>query len=134
MPCMSRGAAAIMSARVQGRTGEAIVSNFGSARALPDVASVLTAENLHGLFQPIVDVAKCAVFGHEGLIRGVRDTPDYLPAALFREANAEGVSNELEFIAAEVILAGYRQERGGNLLFMNFSARGHTQDGVRRRP
>jgi diguanylate cyclase (GGDEF)-like protein len=118
-----------MRERFQGRTGEAIVSNGGFARALPGVASVLTAENLHGLFQPIVDVAKCAVFGHEGLIRGVRDTPDYLPAALFREANADGVSDELEFIAAEVILAGYRQERGDNLLFVNFSARAITQMG-----
>jgi diguanylate cyclase (GGDEF)-like protein len=96
---------------------------------LPDAVSVLTADRLHGVFQPIVDIANCVIFGHEGLIRGPVDSPLHLPTALFREANADGVSDELEFIAAEVIIAGYRRDRGPELLFVNFSARAITQMG-----
>jgi EAL domain-containing protein (putative c-di-GMP-specific phosphodiesterase class I) len=101
------------------------VSDIGSARTWPDAAP----ETLHGVFQPIVDVANCVVFGHEGLIRGRVNSSVHLPASLFREANAAGLGDELEFAAADVILASYGPYRGANLLFVNFSARAITQLG-----
>jgi EAL domain-containing protein (putative c-di-GMP-specific phosphodiesterase class I)/GGDEF domain-containing protein len=115
----------VSQANLRGR----IVSNIGSARTLFDAAPVLTAESLHGVFQPIVDVANCVVFGHEGLIRGPVNSSVHLPAALFREANAAGLGDKLEFTAADVILASYRRSRGTNLLFVNFSARSITHIG-----
>ena len=84
--------------------------------------------NLHAVFQPIVDVANCAVFAHEGLIRGPSGSAMHLPAALFRSAGIAGTTDELEFRAAEVILSNY-QSRGAHLLFVNFSARTITQIG-----
>jgi diguanylate cyclase (GGDEF)-like protein len=97
--------------------------------AMSDVESIFSAGNLHSVFQPIIDVANCAVFGHEGLIRGPTDSALHLPAALFRLAGEAGITDELEFRAAEVILAGYHQDRGAHRLFVNVSARTITQMG-----
>src|SRR5882757_3159245 len=94
-----------------------------------DAVPMVAAANLHGVFQSIVDVANCVVFGHEGLIRGRVNSPVHLPAALFREANAAGLGDELEFTAAELIMASYRRHRGAHLLFVNFSARAITRMG-----
>jgi diguanylate cyclase (GGDEF)-like protein len=101
----------------------------GLDSALPDAKSMFSADNLHAVFQPIVDVANCIVFGHEGLIRGPVHSALHLPAALFRLASEAGITDELELKAAEAILAGYHQNRGANRLFVNFSARIITQMG-----
>jgi diguanylate cyclase (GGDEF)-like protein len=102
-------------------------------RAVPnrmnEIDSVISARSLHGVFQPIVDVANCAVFGHEGLIRGPVNSQMHFPAALFRAASGVGGADALEFIAAKVILGSYGGDRSGRLLFVNFSARAITQMG-----
>jgi EAL domain-containing protein (putative c-di-GMP-specific phosphodiesterase class I) len=97
---------------------------------LNEIDSVISARNLHGVFQPIVDVANCAVFGHEGLIRGPVNSQMHFPAALFRAASGAGSADALEFIAAKVILGSYGSDRSGRLLFVNFSARAITQMGT----
>lgn len=94
---------------------------------LNEIDSAITARNLHGVFQPTVDVANCTVFGHDGLIRGPVNSKMHFPAALFRAASGAGTASALEFIAAQVILGS--SDRGGRLLFVNFSARAITQMG-----
>jgi len=91
----------------------------------PAVASLIADGRLHPLFQPILDVARCSIVAHEGLIRGPAGSPLHLPNALFPAATAEGLTNELEFAAAKVIFAGYARSsgNGSGLLFVNFSAR-----------
>jgi EAL domain-containing protein (putative c-di-GMP-specific phosphodiesterase class I) len=93
-----------------------------------DVDASLSTENLHAVFQPIVDMANSSVFAHEGLIRGPADSVLHLPTALFRLASDAGITDQLEFRAVEVIL-GSHQNHGGRLLFVNFSARTITQIG-----
>ncbi len=95
-----------------------------------EIDSVISTRNLHGVFQPIVDVAQCTVFGHEGLIRGPINSQMHFPAALFRAASGSGAADALEFIAAKVILGSYGNDRGGRLLFVNFSARAIAQMGT----
>ena len=89
----------------------------------PVVATLIAEERLHPLFQPILDVARCSIVAHEGLIRGPTGSALHLPNALFPAAMAEGLVNELEFAAAKVIFAGFARSRGTGLLFVNFSAR-----------
>jgi diguanylate cyclase (GGDEF)-like protein len=101
----------------------------GLASAISNIESTFPVNHLHAVFQPIIDVANCAIFGHEGLIRGPADSALHLPAALFRSASTAGITDELEFRAAEVILADYLQDRGAHRLFVNFSARTITQMG-----
>ena len=75
---------------------------------------------LHGVFQPIIAVAKGEIIAYEGLIRG--PTSLHLPAALFAAAAARGCSDELEYRASEVIVRGFAAARLSGLLFVNFSA------------
>jgi diguanylate cyclase (GGDEF)-like protein len=104
-----------------------ILSELGLAPAFSDAVSVLATGNLHAVYQSIVDVANCTIFGHEGLIRGPVDSALHLPAALFRSASGAGISDDFEFTAAEVVLAHYHRDRAAHLLFVNFSARTITQ-------
>jgi EAL domain-containing protein (putative c-di-GMP-specific phosphodiesterase class I) len=75
---------------------------------------------LHGVFQPIIAVAKGEIIAYEGLIRG--PTSLHLPAALFAAAAARGCSDELEYRASEVIVRGFAAAGLSGLLFVNFSA------------
>jgi len=75
---------------------------------------------LHGVFQPIVAVAKGEIFAHEGLIRGPPSL--HLPAALFAAATTRGCSDELEYRASEVIVQQYAAAARSGRLFVNFSA------------
>src|ERR1700679_1703144 len=89
----------------------------------PAVATLIAEERLHPLFQPILDVSRCSIVAHEGLIRGPTGSALHLPNALFPAAMAAGLTNELEFAAARVIFTGYARSGTGGLLFVNFSAR-----------
>lgn len=84
---------------------------------------------LHGVFQPIVAVAKCEIIAHEGLIRGLSDSPMHLPGALFRAAALGGFSDDLEHHAGDVILDAYAKIKRTSMLFVNFSARAVAQLG-----
>jgi EAL domain-containing protein (putative c-di-GMP-specific phosphodiesterase class I)/GGDEF domain-containing protein len=75
---------------------------------------------LHGVFQPIVSVAKGEIFAYEGLIRGPANL--HLPAALFAAALGGGCSDELEYRASEVIIRKYAAAARSGRLFVNFSA------------
>jgi EAL domain-containing protein (putative c-di-GMP-specific phosphodiesterase class I) len=79
--------------------------------AIAKQPGLLALGEMHGVFQPIVAVAKCEIIAHEGLIRGVRDTPMHMPAALFRAAALGGFSDELEHHAGDVILAAYAKAK-----------------------
>ena len=90
---------------------------------IPSVKSLVAERQLHAAFQPILEVAKCSIAAHEGLIRGPAGSALHLPNALFPAATAEGLTKELEFEAARVIFTVFAQSRHAGLLFVNFSAR-----------
>lgn len=75
---------------------------------------------LHGVFQPIVSVAKGEIIAYEGLIRGPASC--HLPAALFAAAAERGCSEELEYRAGEVLVKEFAAASHPSLLFVNFSA------------
>jgi len=87
------------------------------------VAALVAERRLHPVFQPIIDIGRCSIVAHEGLIRGPAGSALHLPNALFPAAMAAGLTNELEFAAARVIFTGYARSGAGGLLFVNFSAR-----------
>jgi diguanylate cyclase (GGDEF)-like protein len=87
------------------------------------VAAVVAERRLHPVFQPIIDISRCSIVAHEGLIRGPAGSALHLPNALFPAAMAAGLTNELEFAAARVIFTGYARSGAAGLLFVNFSAR-----------
>ena len=77
---------------------------------------------LHAVFQPVIDLARGKVYGHESLIRGPRDTEIQFPDALFLLAKRQGRVVELERVAARVGAATYAAQRGTAKLFINFGA------------
>ena len=85
---------------------------------------------LHGVFQPIVAVAKGEIIAHEGLIRGPANC--HLPMALFAAASSMGCGEELEYRAGEVILQAFAAARAPGLLFVNFSAQAAMHLGSKR--
>lgn len=86
--------------------------------------------DLHGVFQPIVAVAKGEIIAHEGLIRG--PTNYHLPTELFAAALDQGCSDELEYRASEVILQSFAAASASGLLFVNFSAQAVMHLGSKR--
>jgi len=83
--------------------------------------SLLHDGALFPLFQPIVDLRQCAVFGHEALIRGPVDTPWHSPMALFGLAKTESRLVEFELHCAEVIFRQWRVLNNPGRLFLNLS-------------
>ncbi|MGJ7583129.1 EAL domain-containing protein, partial [Variovorax sp. RHLX14] len=73
-------------------------------------------------FQPIVDLRKGTVFGHEALIRGPAGTPLHSPQALLALAAAESRLTEFELLCVEAILAQWGRLPDAGRLFVNMSA------------
>ena len=100
--------------------GTAIAKHALSDASAAKRESLSALGELHGVFQPIIAVAKGEIIAYEGLIRG--PTSLHLPAALFAAAAACGCSDELEYRASEVIVRGFAAAGLSGLLFVNFSA------------
>jgi len=77
---------------------------------------------LYPVFQPIVDLRKGSIFGHEALIRGPIGTPFHSPAALLARAADEGSLTAFELDCVDVILAHWGRLEAPGRLFLNMSA------------
>jgi EAL domain-containing protein (putative c-di-GMP-specific phosphodiesterase class I)/GGDEF domain-containing protein len=92
---------------------------------------ILGEQLLAPVYQPIVNLAEHTIYGHESLIRGPKGSPCHMPDVLFAMARAEDRLNELEFAAANVGIAQYKQAGGRAKLFINLSATFLVQHYVR---
>jgi EAL domain-containing protein (putative c-di-GMP-specific phosphodiesterase class I)/GGDEF domain-containing protein len=77
---------------------------------------------LYPVFQPLLDLRKGTVFGHEALIRGPADGPFHMPAELLQLAARESMSREFELRCIDVTLHCWGQLGQPGLLFVNMSA------------
>ncbi|HEY2465375.1 MAG TPA: phosphodiesterase [Steroidobacteraceae bacterium] len=100
--------------------GSAISFQESSNAAVAKRQALAALGEIHGVFQPIVEVAKGEIIAYEGLIRGPASC--HLPAALFAAAAVRGCSDELEYRAGEVIVQNYAAAGRHGQLFVNFSA------------
>lgn len=69
-----------------------------------EITSILQSRNLTALFQPIIDINRATVFGHEGLIRGPVETELHSPIALFEASHFVGLTPQLEHLSREIVL------------------------------
>lgn len=84
--------------------------------------SLLHEDAIFPLFQPIVDLRRGTVFGHEALIRGPLGTPLHSPQAMLSLAAAESRLVEFELHCVDVILRHWGKLKNAERLFLNMSA------------
>lgn len=77
---------------------------------------------LHVVFQPIVDLHECSIYGHEALVRGPEGSSWATPEALFAQARVENLSIDLEIECVRLAMTAWSEGRGQGRLFINLSA------------
>ncbi|MDQ7733822.1 bifunctional diguanylate cyclase/phosphodiesterase [Halomonas sp. SpR1] len=80
---------------------------------------IIAAEELHVLFQPIVDASQRAIYGYEALIRGPKTSPLYSPLRLFEVATQAGKLVELDLLCRRLAIQRFAELDLPGLLFLN---------------
>ena len=96
-----------------GRT-EVVVFDRGDGSVAPPLPAERSAADRRGhrrhqlrpVYQPIVELATCAILGYEGLIRPTRRPRSPIPAACSRRPPAAATSSTLDLACIETIVAG----------------------------
>ncbi len=83
---------------------------------------ILETESLYPHFQPIVDLKKNEVIGHEALIRGPAGSIMASPGALFQTAIENNLLHTLELRCRRCSLEKFAELKPGGKLFLNISA------------
>ncbi|MGO3058177.1 MAG: bifunctional diguanylate cyclase/phosphodiesterase [Halomonas sp.] len=80
---------------------------------------IIEAEDLHVLFQPIVDASQQAIYGYEALIRGPETSPLHSPLRLFDVAMQAGLLVELDLLCRRLAIRRFAALELPGLLFLN---------------
>ncbi|SNY98220.1 bifunctional diguanylate cyclase/phosphodiesterase [Halomonas sp. hl-4] len=80
---------------------------------------IISTEDLHVLFQPIVDASQQAIYGYEALIRGPNTSPLYSPLRLFEVATQTGQLVELDLLCRRLAIRRFAKLELPGLLFLN---------------
>lgn len=83
---------------------------------------ILESEALYPHFQPIVDMKKGRVIGHEALIRGPAGSVMASPGALFQTAIENNLLHHLELLCRRRSIEKFAELKPGGQLFLNISA------------
>lgn len=80
---------------------------------------IIAGEDLHVLFQPIVDANQKAIYGYEALIRGPKTSPLHSPLRLFDVATQAGLLVELDILCRRMAIQRFAELELPGLLFLN---------------
>ena len=80
---------------------------------------IIAAEELHVLFQPIVDANQQAIYGYEARIRGPKMSPLHSPLRLFDVATQAGLLVELDLLCRRLAIRRFAELELPGLLFLN---------------
>ncbi|WP_417223495.1 EAL domain-containing protein [Amphritea sp.] len=96
------------------------------SQIIPDryaqLQELIETEQLYPHFQPIVDLRRGEVLGHEALIRGPENSELHSPLVLFSTAMACGLEHRLELLCRRLSLEAYARQELEGKLFLNVSA------------
>ncbi len=87
----------------------------------PHLESILQNQALTPYFQPIVDIQRGELIGHEALIRGPIGSELESPAALFDTAMEANLMPELEMLCRRLTLKRFAELRPAGKLFLNIN-------------
>lgn len=80
---------------------------------------IIAAEELHVLFQPIVDANQQSIYGYEALIRGPKTSPLHSPLRLFDVATQAGLLVDLDLLCRRLAIQRFAELELPGLLFLN---------------
>lgn len=86
------------------------------------VARLVLEDALYPVFQPIVDLKSGAIYAHEALIRGPKETPLHSPDVLLPAAQSEELLHEFEVFCIFLALKRWGELQQPGRLFLNISA------------
>jgi diguanylate cyclase (GGDEF)-like protein len=86
------------------------------------LVTLMRQNQLHSVFQPIVDLKSATVHAHEALIRGPADDPLHGAEALLAAAQSEGLLYEFELFSLHTALSRWGALGQPGRLFLNISA------------
>jgi len=81
--------------------------------------SLVLAEDIAVLYEPIVNLTTREILGHEALVRGPWKSEFHTPDRLFQLAAETGLTFELDCLCRRVALRGARGLEAGRKLFLN---------------
>ncbi len=85
------------------------------------INSILAARCLTAVFQPVFDIRSGRIYGYEGLTRGPPRTRLESPLRLFEAAAAQGVREQAEQLATDVVMQRFGQLKRSGILSLNIS-------------
>lgn len=86
------------------------------------LAGLMRSKGLYPVFQPIVSLRDGAIYSHEALIRGPKDTPFHTPDALLAAGARESLNFEFENACVIAALDRWGELLQTGRLFVNISA------------
>ena len=86
-----------------------------------EVTAILQSKNLTALFQPIIDINRSMIYGHEALIRGPVETRLHSPIDLFEASHLVGLTPQIEHLSRAIAFHQYAAAKNSNKLFVNVS-------------
>ncbi|WFE69550.1 EAL and GGDEF domain-containing protein [Thiomicrospira sp. R3] len=97
-----------------------------------ELASIFEKKSLKPLFQPIIDLKKHNILGHEALIRGPVNSSLFSPMNLFQAAEEHGCLFEMDWLARSTAITEFQRQKAEDLLFINITvnsivAKNHQQ-------
>jgi EAL domain-containing protein (putative c-di-GMP-specific phosphodiesterase class I) len=117
----TRGAATQIRAGIEEARGDAELNARIAARERRRrFVSLLVAEQIYSVYEPIVEVTSRTVFGYEALARGPAGSELQSPMVLFQRATEEGLVFELDTLCRRRGLEGALDLPRGTKLFLNF--------------
>ncbi len=84
-----------------------------------ELAQIIQAATVATVFQPIVELDKRHVLGHEAYVRGPLDSMFESPRAMFALSGRVGVAVELDRLCRERALSAFSAALGAGKLFLN---------------
>ena len=69
-----------------------------------ELLTILESRNLMALFQPVIDLHRASIFGHEALISSPVETALHFPLDLFEASHLVGLTPEMEYLSREIVL------------------------------
>jgi EAL domain-containing protein (putative c-di-GMP-specific phosphodiesterase class I) len=117
----TRGAATQIRAAIEEARADAELNARIAARERRRrFVSLLVAEQIYSVYEPIVEVTSRTVFGYEALARGPAGSELQSPMILFQRAQEEGLVFELDALCRRRGLEGALDLPRGTKLFLNF--------------